>query len=158
MSDYLGSPARRKLLAAMGAGGLGLAGGVFSNIRVASAQALAGALPEVDRLSVGVVTDSYHHLFLPSGKFGEVAVQRFARPPSSDQPSRLQNEWGLSLHLESARGAETRQVLIDFGFTGDTLNNNLDLLGIDLTKLDALLLTHWHNDHRSEEHTSELQS
>ena len=31
MSDYLGSPARRRLLAAMGAGGLGLAGGVFSN-------------------------------------------------------------------------------------------------------------------------------
>jgi 7,8-dihydropterin-6-yl-methyl-4-(beta-D-ribofuranosyl)aminobenzene 5'-phosphate synthase len=147
MSDYLGSPARRRLLAAMGAGGLGLAGGVFSNIRVASAQAITGSLPEVDRLSVGVVTDSYHHLFLPSGKFGEVAVQRFARPPSSDLPRTLQNEWGLSLHLESARGAETRQVLIDFGFTGDTINNNLDLLGIDVSKLDAMLLTHGHYDH-----------
>ena len=147
MSDYLGNPARRKLLAAMGAGGLGLAGGVFSNIRAASAEALTGALPEVDRLSVGVVTDSYHHLFLPSGKVGEVGVQRFARPPSSELPRTLQNEWGLSLHLESARGAETRQVLIDFGFTGDTLNNNLDLLGIDPAKLDALLLTHGHYDH-----------
>jgi len=147
MSDYLGSPARRKLLAAMGAGGLGLAGGVFSNIRVASAQALSGALPEVDRLSVGVVTDSYHHLFLPSGKFGAVGVQRFARPPSPDLPRTLQNEWGLSMHVESARGTETRQVLIDFGFTGDTLNNNLDLLRIDLSKLDAMLLTHGHYDH-----------
>jgi len=147
MSDYLGSPARRRLLAAMGAGGLGLAGGVFSNIRVASAQALSGALPEVDRLSVRVVTDSYLHLFESSGKVGEVTVQRYGRPPSSGQPRSLQNEWGLSLHLESARGAETRQMLIDFGFTGDTLNNNLDLLGIDLAKLDALLLTHGHYDH-----------
>ena len=147
MSDYLGSPTRRKLLTAIGIGGLGLAGGVFSNIRVASAQALPSTMPEVDRLSVGVVTDSYHHQFLSSGKFGEVAVQRYARPPSLDQPRTLQNEWGLSLHLESARGIETRQVLVDFGFTGDTLNNNLDLLRIDATKLDAMLLTHGHYDH-----------
>ncbi len=147
MSDYLGSTSRRKLLAAMGAGGLGLAGGVFSNIRAASAEALSGALPEVDRLSVRVVTDSYHHLFEAAGKFGEVAVQRWGRPPSPDQPRTLQNEWGLSLHLESARGAETRQVLVDFGFTGEALNNNLDLLGIDAAKLDAMLLTHGHYDH-----------
>ena len=141
------SPARGNLLAPMGAGGLGLAGGVFSNIRSASAEALSGALPEVDRLSVCVVTDSYHHQFEPSGKFGEVAVQRYQRPPSAELPRTLQNEWGLALHLESARGAETRQVLVDFGFTGDTLNNNLDLLGIDLAQLDALLLSHGHYDH-----------
>ena len=88
MSTYLGSPSRRKLLAAMGAGGFGLAGGVFSNIRVASAQQLSGAPPEVDRLSVRVVTDSYHHQFEPSGKFGEVTVQRYLRPPSPDLPRR----------------------------------------------------------------------
>src|SRR5487761_2174403 len=147
MSDDLDSPARRRPLAAMGPGGRGPAGGVMSNIRAAPAPAFSGAPPEVDRLSVGVVTDSYHHLFLPSGKFGEVAVQRVARPPSSELPRTLQNEWGLALHLESARGAETRQALVDFGFTGDTLNNNSDLLGIDLAKLDALLLSHGHYDH-----------
>ncbi len=46
-----------------------------------------------------------------------------------------------------AIGAETRQLLVDFGFTGDTLNNNLDLLGIDAAKLDAMLLSHGHYDH-----------
>ena len=147
MSDYLGSAERRELLAATGPGGLGLAGGVFSNIRVAAAQALAGAPPEVDRLSVQVVTDSYHHLFETSGRFGEVAVQRWGRPHSPEPPRTLQNEWGLALHLASSRGAETRQVLVDFGFTGGTLNNNLDLLGIDAAKLDALLLSHGHYDH-----------
>ena len=147
MSNYLGDPERRKLLAATGAGGLGLAGGVFSNIRVAAAQALTGAPPEVDRVCVQVVTDSYHHLFEASGQFGEVAVQRWARPPSPDLPRTLQNEWGLALHLESARGAETRQVLVDFGFTANTLNHNLDLLGIDAAKLDAMLLSHGHYDH-----------
>ena len=149
MNDYLGSSERRGLMAAMGPGGLGLAGGVFSNLRVAQAQAqaLTGTPPEVERLSVQVVTDSYHHLFLPSGAFGEVAVQHWARPATSAPPRTLQNEWGLALHLQSARGAETRQVLVDFGFTGDTLNNNLELLGIDAAKLDAMLLSHGHYDH-----------
>jgi 7,8-dihydropterin-6-yl-methyl-4-(beta-D-ribofuranosyl)aminobenzene 5'-phosphate synthase len=54
---------------------------------------------------------------------------------------------GLALHLESARGSEARQFLVDFGFTGDTLNNNIALLGVDPAKLDALLLTHGHCDH-----------
>src|SRR5487761_2228608 len=147
MSDYLGSEERRRLLAVTGGGGLGLAGGVFSNIRLAQAEALTGAPPEVDRVSVGVVTDSYHHQFEASGKFGEGTGQRFARPPPTQLPRTLQNEWGLALHLESARGTETRQLLIDFGFTGDTLNNNLDLLGIDTAKLDAMLLSHGHYDH-----------
>lgn len=147
MSEYLGSPVRRKLLVAMGAGGLGLAGGVFSNIRVASAQTLSGAPPEVDRLAVRVVTDSYQHLFEPSGKFGDVTVQRYLMALSKGNPRTLENEWGLSLHLDSARGVETRQILVDFGWTPETLNNNLGLIGIDPAKLDAMLLTHGHYDH-----------
>lgn len=148
MSAYLGSFSRRRLLAAaMGAGGMGIAGGVFSAARVDSARPMGGSPPEVDRLSVRVVTDSYHHLFEKSGRFGDVTVQRYARLPSNELPRTLQNEWGLSLHLESARGAETRQVLVDFGFTPETLNTNLALLGIDPAKLDAMLLTHGHYDH-----------
>ncbi|MBK7658527.1 MAG: MBL fold metallo-hydrolase [Betaproteobacteria bacterium] len=148
MSDYLGRFSRRQLLsAAMGASGLGLAGGVFASAPEENAPPMAGSPPEVDRLSVRVVTDSYHHLFEPGGNFGGATVQRYARPPSTALPRTLQNEWGLSLHLESARGAETRQVLVDFGFSGETLNGNLELLGIDPAKLDALLLTHGHYDH-----------
>ena len=104
MSQYIGRSTRRNFLAA--AAGLGLAGGLFTDIRVASAQSMTGAPPEVDRLSIRVVTDSYNHQFAPSGKVGDVVVQRYSRPPSRDLPRTLQNEWGLSLHLESARGSE----------------------------------------------------
>jgi 7,8-dihydropterin-6-yl-methyl-4-(beta-D-ribofuranosyl)aminobenzene 5'-phosphate synthase len=145
MSKYLGSIPRRSLLAS--AAGLGLMGGVFSNIRIATAQSLTGAPPEVDRLAVRVVTDSYHHQFAPSGRVGDVTVQRYSRPPSSELPRTLMNEWGLSLHLESTRGSESRQILVDFGFTPETLTSNLGLMNIDPARLDALLLTHGHYDH-----------
>ena len=57
------------------------------------------------------------------------------------------SEFGLSLHAESQRGSETRNLLMDFGFTAEALNNNIDLLGIDPTELDALVLSHGHYDH-----------
>jgi 7,8-dihydropterin-6-yl-methyl-4-(beta-D-ribofuranosyl)aminobenzene 5'-phosphate synthase len=147
MDQYLGSQSPRRLLAAVGAG-MGLGGGVISNIEFDVAPALTGKPPEVDRLAVQVVTDSYHHQFESGGKFGDVTIERYAMPPSNDPPRRtLQNEWGLALHLESQRGDETRRILIDFGFTQETINNNIDMLGIDPGKFDAMLLTHGHYDH-----------
>ena len=86
--------------------------------------------------------------FEASGKFAGTDVQRYTMPPSNEPPRRiLQNEWGLALHVESARAAETRRVLIDFGYTHETINNNLDLLQIDVSKLDAMVLSHGHYDH-----------
>lgn len=147
MADYLGSFSRRQLLGAIGATGLGAAGGLLGGIRSATAQPLPATLPEVDRLAVRVVTDSYYHQFESGGRVRDVTVQRYTRPPSKELPRSLVNEWGLALHLESARGAETRQILVDFGFTGNAVNNNLELMGIDPARLDALLLTHGHYDH-----------
>jgi metal-dependent hydrolase (beta-lactamase superfamily II) len=92
------------------------------------AQTAIGAVPEIDRLPVRVVIDSYQIAIAPSGKVGNVDI-------------------GLSLHAESRRGAQVRSVLIDFGFTGEALNNNAQLLGIDPASLDALVLSRGHYDH-----------
>ena len=51
------------------------------------------------------------------------------------------------MHVESRRGTETRNVLMDFGFTPEALVNKADLLGIDPAALDALVLSHGHYDH-----------
>ena len=149
MATSLDRPSRRTVLRSSGATLLGaLAGDLLGSTRMATAQPLSGAVPEVDRLAVRVVSDSYHHAFEPTRKIGDVQVQRFGFAFSKQPPRRtLQNEWGLSLHLESTRASETRQILIDFGYTPETLNNNLELLRVDPAKLDALVLSHGHYDH-----------
>lgn len=58
-------------------------------------------------------------------------------------PSRyFQGEHGLSLYIETARA----RLLFDSGQTGAFLHN-ADHLGIDLARLDAVILSHGHYDH-----------
>jgi 7,8-dihydropterin-6-yl-methyl-4-(beta-D-ribofuranosyl)aminobenzene 5'-phosphate synthase len=51
------------------------------------------------------------------------------------------------MHVESRSGGVTRQTLVDFGYTSQALNNNIEILGIDPTALNALVLSHGHYDH-----------
>lgn len=149
--DYLASAGRRRLLRA-GSGSLAAlaAGGLFGGrVAVASPVDKPADVPVVDRVAIRVVTDSYHHAFEPPRTLGSLQVQRlgFAVAPRTPPRRTLQNEWGLSLHVESARGDETRQVLLDFGYTPEALLNNLLLCGVDTSKLDAVALSHGHFDH-----------
>jgi 7,8-dihydropterin-6-yl-methyl-4-(beta-D-ribofuranosyl)aminobenzene 5'-phosphate synthase len=51
------------------------------------------------------------------------------------------------MHAESQRGNEVRHVLVDFGYTPETLINNMSILKIDPANFDALVLSHGHYDH-----------
>jgi 7,8-dihydropterin-6-yl-methyl-4-(beta-D-ribofuranosyl)aminobenzene 5'-phosphate synthase len=113
------------------------------------AQAIAGTVPEVDEVSVRVVVDSYQFAVAASKKIGSVDVQRFGWGLRDEKPPgrTLISEFGLSMHAESKRGSEIRNLLMDFGFTPEALNNNISLLAVDPAELDALVLSHGHYDH-----------
>jgi len=116
--------------------------------RAARAEAVSGSVPEVDALAVRVVTDSYQFAVAPSRTVEGVEIQHFGWGIGDKPPGRtLISEFGLSLHIESHRGAEARNILVDFGFTPEALVNNSELLGINPTVLDALVLSHGHYDH-----------
>ena len=51
------------------------------------------------------------------------------------------------MHVESRSSDVTRQILVDFGHMPLTLNNNMEILGINPAALDALVVSHGHYDH-----------
>jgi 7,8-dihydropterin-6-yl-methyl-4-(beta-D-ribofuranosyl)aminobenzene 5'-phosphate synthase len=64
-----------------------------------------------------------------------------------DPKAALLAQHGLAYHLESFRGAERREVLLDFALTDGNLFNNYGVLKVDPTRADALVLSHGHLDH-----------
>jgi 7,8-dihydropterin-6-yl-methyl-4-(beta-D-ribofuranosyl)aminobenzene 5'-phosphate synthase len=103
-------------------------------------------IPVIDRLSVKVLTDSSYDTPRASASKW-VKVRRAGLSAAGDYRKTLHNEWGLALALESQAGAETRNLLLDFGYTTDALVNNLEIMSVDLAKVQGLILSHGHFDH-----------
>src|SRR6266853_2929056 len=61
------------------------------------------------------------------------------------KPSTLKRGWGYSALVEYGG----KRVLFDTGSNGDDFAYNVRTLGVDLTRLDFVVLTHRHGDHTS---------
>ena len=141
---------RRGLVCAGGAGFVtALIGTLIGSGRTAQASTLNRPVPEVDRLNVTIVDDIMVRRSVATQKLGGLTVER-AQPnevPDKAPRATLVGEWGLSMHAESHRGDEVRQILVDFGYNPVTLLNNMDILKISPERLDSLVLSHGHYDH-----------
>jgi 7,8-dihydropterin-6-yl-methyl-4-(beta-D-ribofuranosyl)aminobenzene 5'-phosphate synthase len=124
---------------------------VMGSTKPVKAEAISNSnsVPELDGVAVRVVVDSYQFAVAPSRRLADVDIQHFGWGVSGNKPpgKTLVSEFGLSMHAETRRGTETRNVLIDFGFTPEALINNTNLAGVDPAGLDALVLSHGHYDH-----------
>jgi 7,8-dihydropterin-6-yl-methyl-4-(beta-D-ribofuranosyl)aminobenzene 5'-phosphate synthase len=135
------------------AGGAGFVSAVIGTLaasaKTAPAETLGRAVPEVDRLSVRMVTDNIVIQFVPTEKREGLTIERRSGNTKPDAPPRhiLNGEWGLSMLAQSQRGGEERNVLIDFGYTPEVLTNNMAILGVDPASFDAMVLSHGHYDH-----------
>ncbi|AWN43656.1 MBL fold metallo-hydrolase [Methylobacterium durans] len=143
-------PARRDILCGGGAAALSLLlAGLLGDAPPALAEAVTGPVPELDAVAVRIVTDSYQFAVAPGRKLDGLAVEHFGWGIGPDHPPGPTpvSEFGLSMHVTSRRGEESRQTLVDFGFTPEALVNNLRLLGVRPSEIDALVLSHGHYDH-----------
>ena len=107
----------------------------------AAAQGASG--PVVDRLVLTNVVDNIYDIFAKAGRLDGITVQRTPLGAGGA----LLAEHGLAYHLESVRGAERREILLDFSLTDLNLVNNYRTLKIDAAQADALVLSHGHMDH-----------
>jgi 7,8-dihydropterin-6-yl-methyl-4-(beta-D-ribofuranosyl)aminobenzene 5'-phosphate synthase len=135
------------------AGGAGFVSAVIGTLvgsaKTQTAKTLGNAVPEVDKLAVRMVTDNIVIQFVPTEKRDGLTIERPSGNTVPDKPPRtiLNGEWGLAMHAQSQRGAEERNVLIDFGYTPEVLLNNMAILKVDPSRFDALVLSHGHYDH-----------
>jgi 7,8-dihydropterin-6-yl-methyl-4-(beta-D-ribofuranosyl)aminobenzene 5'-phosphate synthase len=108
------------------------------------AAAQTPTVPTVDRLVMTNVVDNIYDIFAKGGKLDTITVQR---APFAFGVATPLAEFGLAYHLESLRGAERREVLLDFSLTEKNLSHNFAVLKLDPTRADALVLSHGHADH-----------
>jgi 7,8-dihydropterin-6-yl-methyl-4-(beta-D-ribofuranosyl)aminobenzene 5'-phosphate synthase len=67
----------------------------LGDAKPARAQTISGSVPEVDRAAIRVVTDNYHFALSPSGKIGDVVVERIGFLLSDKPPGKvLMSEFG----------------------------------------------------------------
>lgn len=100
-------------------------------------------LQPVDSLDVTIVVDNAIDILLPSD-------EKTKRPPLTwdwSEKQQLIAEHGYSVLLTIHRNGEARSILYDAGLSQDTATHNLDVLGIDLKHVEAMVLSHGHADH-----------
>ena len=138
MSDFN----RRDALKMSASLALAAAAGGFSCIEMAKAGPIE--VPTIDKLSVRVLVDGASDIFFRPQDVNGVRTEP-GRSANSLRP--LHSEWGLSLLLEPQRGDDKRSFLLDYGWTPEAINGNMDLLKVDVSKIDTLILSHGHFDH-----------
>jgi 7,8-dihydropterin-6-yl-methyl-4-(beta-D-ribofuranosyl)aminobenzene 5'-phosphate synthase len=97
-------------------------------------------LQEADKLEVTVLVDSYTDVLLLQGTD---MVKRPMTPP----PNFPLAEHGLSCLLKVCKGAEEHVVLMDAGVSSTCFFHNARVLNANLSKVEAVVLSHGHFDH-----------
>ena len=98
-------------------------------------------LREADKVEVTVLVDNYTDVFLQSTE----VVKRPAL--QLNPPKTLLAEHGFSCLLKVCSGSEEHVVLIDAGISTTCFFNNVNVLGLDLSKVESVVLSHGHLDH-----------
>lgn len=101
------------------------------------------ALQPVDAADITILVDNSVDVLLPSTEM----VRRAPQTWDSLERSPLIAEHGNALLLTVHKDGRTASLLYDAGLGRDTLTHNMDVLGIQPTMIQAIVLSHGHRDH-----------
>jgi len=96
-------------------------------------------LMEATRLEITVLVDNYTDIFLPKSS-GIDNRHEFSS-------NFLLAEHGLSCLIKVYAGSKEHLVLMDTGVSSKCLLHNMDVLNVDLNKIESVILSHGHFDH-----------
>jgi 7,8-dihydropterin-6-yl-methyl-4-(beta-D-ribofuranosyl)aminobenzene 5'-phosphate synthase len=102
-------------------------------------------MPEVEKLVVTVITDNYYDCLRWNYK---IAKRQLKFPEASIWKGfSFHAEHGLAYHIETVVNGKSNAFLFDYGMDFVGVSKNMEILGIDFNKLEALGLSHGHLDH-----------
>jgi 7,8-dihydropterin-6-yl-methyl-4-(beta-D-ribofuranosyl)aminobenzene 5'-phosphate synthase len=98
-------------------------------------------IPEAEKIVITVITDNYADLLRPDYKI----AKRHIRTTNQG----LHGEHGLAYHVETTVEGRGHTFLFDFASDAHGVLKNIELLKIDLKKIEAVALSHDHFDHQA---------
>lgn len=117
---------------------------VLWTLLAAPAPAAALDLPEVDWLEITAVVDNTYDCFQKDK--GCAIRHNVARAQGFDDIG-LHAEMGLAYVVRAGIGDRVHTLLFDFGLSPEAYAHNLELLGVDISAAEVLVLSHGHEDH-----------
>lgn len=97
-------------------------------------------IPEVEKLNITVITDNYYDCLRWPEK---IAKRTTVVVPGLT----LHAEHGLAYYIETVVNGKSSAFMFDFGWDFQGVSRNIDIMGLDLRRLDAIALSHGHLDH-----------
>ncbi len=105
---------------------------------------MQGTLREVDQVEILSLSDNYNDLL--SMDSNQIITRAM---PIKDLKVRgpILAEHGFCAAVKTASGGEAHELLFDFGFSDTVVPYNIDELDLDLSGMEAAVLSHGHMDH-----------
>jgi len=101
-------------------------------------------VPEAEKMVITVITDNLADALRPDYKI----AKRHAGT-TSPLEGMLHAEHGLAYHVETVVNGQTHFFLFDFATDFQGVHKNIELLKLDLKRIEALALSHDHLDHQA---------
>jgi 7,8-dihydropterin-6-yl-methyl-4-(beta-D-ribofuranosyl)aminobenzene 5'-phosphate synthase len=134
---------REFLKTTVASGAVLLSGNILNGVSNAQGRI---SVPEAEKIVITILTDNYSDINVYKHKI----AQRFRRDPNlPTEKWALHAEHGLSYFIETTVNGVEHSLLFDFGSDVGGVVRNMEILKINLSKLEAMALSHGHWDHQT---------
>ncbi len=102
------------------------------------------SINEVEKVTILTLQDNYIEM---TAMDNSAIVSRAMPLKEGEIRASVLAEHGYSALVKTTAGGGTRTLLFDFGFSEDGAAHNAATLGVDMTQVEAIALSHGHSDH-----------